>query len=467
MAILIVEDNPVSSKMMEAFLNTRGYHTYWAENGKAALAHLQARHRKIEIILLDIMMPEMDGFEFLKIKQDNSQWKNIPVIVCSAFSNMEMVSKAIAMGCKYYVVKPVNVSQLFQKIQKVTGLKPSVKSENTSNDEMDIYLYKDIVLTFSAMVRKKITQLHDFLQYGFNEKKDIDFSDISEASCCFGAKWLRPVLDQLSGIYDRVRWGELTSETKQQLKMQINILEKILPTDDLNHIPPSNTMHDFWNHVKNKNSDTQIDISVLQQGYQIENMFYMRIIFIEENMITYDPIVNINGDILCESAVYLTAEHIAYLLKLAQHEIIVEPFRVVNTNYIHEITINKDEEVTTAKVNKPEYEALLIDFDKALENVDGNADLLKELLMAFVDEIPNYLDKMTDCLAMRDAKKLELLAHKFKTNFHHFGAESLFHHIKEIEEYARMNDLSAARQQFIRLEQSVIQFKDIVCSSSG
>lgn len=465
MAILIVEDNAVSAKLIEAFLNHRGFNIYWAQNGKEALAHLQARHRKIECILLDIMMPEMDGFEFLELKQDNRHWKTIPVIICSAFSNMKMVAKAISMGCKYYVVKPVNVRQLFQKIQSVIGIQETINSEKESEGEdVDINVFKDIVLTFSDMVRMKIDFIQNALKFGVNENKELDLSDISEASACFGAKWLGPVLDRLTQIYEQIKWEKMTPQLKQQLKMQINTLEKVLPTSELNQHPSLSVLDNFWLRVKNKNLDMQNEIARMQKCFQPDCILYMRMNHLNEKMITYDPIVNIDGQVLCESGEYLTIKDVTHLLKLAPQEFIVEPFRVI---LISEETIKKDEEMDADLASRiSQNTEFFVDFDKALENVDGNADLLKELLSAFINEIPNYLDKMADCIALKNANRLAQISHKFKSNFYQFGAESIFNQIQNIENMARVNALSTAAQDFIRLEQSVNQFKTLVLETA-
>jgi PleD family two-component response regulator len=52
------------------------------------------------------MMPEMDGLEFLKKIIEHSEWKNIPIIMCSSLANVETVKKAVDVGCKHYIIKP-------------------------------------------------------------------------------------------------------------------------------------------------------------------------------------------------------------------------------------------------------------------------------------------------------------------------------------------------------------------------
>lgn len=332
MAVLIVEDNPISAKMMNAFLDKKGFNTILASNGKEAFAKLQAKHRKIELILLDIMMPEIDGFQFLRLKQDNVQWKMIPVIICSAFNNIEVVSKAIKMGCVDYVLKPIDFNQLFEKMQQALGkcYGPGNLQEN-SHQEDDIFIFRDIVLTFSDMARNKIIQMFDMLKAD-RHTKEIDFSDMSEASSSYNAKWMSNVLLQMSDIYHHIKWSEMTSELIQKLKMQMNILEKVLPAKDFNQIPQSHLMKDFWYSVRTKNSDMINEIVAFEKNYNTDSMMYIKIVFIDENMITYDPIVNVNGEILCQSGIYLKMEHIVKLLKIAQNEIIIEPFRVINNN---------------------------------------------------------------------------------------------------------------------------------------
>jgi PAS domain S-box-containing protein len=81
-SVLVVEDDPVSSNMMRAMLEKSGWTVVQAENGRVALDLMATLHP--ELILLDLMMPEMDGFEFTSRLQQNPEWRTIPIVVLTA-----------------------------------------------------------------------------------------------------------------------------------------------------------------------------------------------------------------------------------------------------------------------------------------------------------------------------------------------------------------------------------------------
>lgn len=118
MSILIVEDNVISSRMLEGMLKHHGLEPVVARNGVQALQALQDK-ADIQVILLDLMMPEMDGFQFLQERSANPQWKALPVIVMTALADNETVRRVLSMGCKQYVVKPVREDSLIPKLKEL------------------------------------------------------------------------------------------------------------------------------------------------------------------------------------------------------------------------------------------------------------------------------------------------------------------------------------------------------------
>jgi putative two-component system response regulator len=76
-------------------------------------------HKKADLILLDIEMPEMDGFEFMELLQDKPDFKDIPVIFVTSTATPEFVLKASKAGAKGYVVKPVDPDILLKKVEDI------------------------------------------------------------------------------------------------------------------------------------------------------------------------------------------------------------------------------------------------------------------------------------------------------------------------------------------------------------
>lgn len=104
--ILIVDDEPFNVDTLEQELDDLGYATISATNGRQALAQVAAEAP--DLILLDIMMPEMDGFQVLSQLKAEPAWRDIPVIVISAMTDLGSVVKGIKLGAEDYLAKPFN-----------------------------------------------------------------------------------------------------------------------------------------------------------------------------------------------------------------------------------------------------------------------------------------------------------------------------------------------------------------------
>lgn len=104
--ILIVDDEPFNVDYLQYEVTYLGYEAMSATNGRSALNLLNTLAP--DLILLDILMPEMDGFEFISHLKQHEQWRNIPVIIISALDDITNIVKGIEMGAEDYLSKPIN-----------------------------------------------------------------------------------------------------------------------------------------------------------------------------------------------------------------------------------------------------------------------------------------------------------------------------------------------------------------------
>lgn len=112
--ILIVDDSNTNRTVLHQMIKTLGYSTILADNGLSALS--KTKKQVPDLVLLDILMPGMDGYEVLnRIKKDSSQ-RNIPVIVISAIDDVKSVAQCIEKGAEDYLVKPFNPTLLKARI---------------------------------------------------------------------------------------------------------------------------------------------------------------------------------------------------------------------------------------------------------------------------------------------------------------------------------------------------------------
>jgi len=112
--ILVVDDTPANLKLLMDLLNTQGYKVRPAPDGKIALAAVAAR--KPDLILLDIKMPDMDGYEVCRRLKENKQTQEIPIIFISALTSLEDRIKGFAVGGVDFITKPFQREEVLARI---------------------------------------------------------------------------------------------------------------------------------------------------------------------------------------------------------------------------------------------------------------------------------------------------------------------------------------------------------------
>ncbi len=111
--ILIVDDDPKNLELFRDVLQVVGYTTIEATNGKQGID--LAKARQPGLILLDIQMPIMDGFEALRILKGDATTRNIPVIVLTSYAMKGDKERIFKAGCDEYIAKPVDIDELLKK----------------------------------------------------------------------------------------------------------------------------------------------------------------------------------------------------------------------------------------------------------------------------------------------------------------------------------------------------------------
>ena len=113
--ILIVDDEPFNVELLEEDLQDFGYDTVSASDGEEGLA--KVKEHSPDVVLLDIMMPKMNGFQVLEILSSDVVLKDIPVIIISALSDMDNIVKGIEMGAEDYLPKPYEEVMLKARVK--------------------------------------------------------------------------------------------------------------------------------------------------------------------------------------------------------------------------------------------------------------------------------------------------------------------------------------------------------------
>ncbi len=113
--ILIVEDHPMIAELVETRLRIEGMRPTKCLGGREAIQLLG--HSDVDLVILDIMMPEVDGYEVFKFIKNQPRTRNVPVIFLTAKSTQEDIEKGLALGAEYYITKPFSGADLVRKVK--------------------------------------------------------------------------------------------------------------------------------------------------------------------------------------------------------------------------------------------------------------------------------------------------------------------------------------------------------------
>jgi diguanylate cyclase len=133
-SILVVDDEPTNLDAIEILLSKSGYQLGYAANGYEALEHL-AEHQP-DAILLDVMMPGLDGIEVCRRIKNNPEWQHIPVIMVTALSAKEDLADCIEAGADDFISKPVNGIELRSRVRSMLRLEKQYKDIQNLNQKL-------------------------------------------------------------------------------------------------------------------------------------------------------------------------------------------------------------------------------------------------------------------------------------------------------------------------------------------
>jgi DNA-binding response OmpR family regulator len=113
--ILIADDNPANAELIEAHLDGAGYETRIAENGEETLA--AANDWRPDVILLDLMMPKLSGFEVCKRLRQDATHAKTAVLMITALDQVADIDRAVEAGTDDFITKPINKAELLLRLK--------------------------------------------------------------------------------------------------------------------------------------------------------------------------------------------------------------------------------------------------------------------------------------------------------------------------------------------------------------
>lgn len=155
-SILVVDDDAMNLRMAEFILNKNGYTVIKAESAKDAFDIL--KEKEVELTLLDIEMPEMNGFEMMEALQADENLKKIPVIFLTADRSAETEEKCFQVGAVDYIGKPFIPAIMVQRVKRSIELEQYRKSLETLVEEQlqrITQLQQDIIITMANLIESR------------------------------------------------------------------------------------------------------------------------------------------------------------------------------------------------------------------------------------------------------------------------------------------------------------------------
>ena len=230
MKILIAEDSLIGAMLLEILLQEHGYQPILARTGKEAIEYL-ATTPDIQLLISDIVMPEMDGVELLSKMKEHPDWQRIPVIMCTALADADTVRRAIALGCKHYVLKPIDEEALMRKVEKVLDYVTPVltdMSQTIAQLGLDVASYGELAEAFADQVINAIGGVEQQIEIGPPADLPLDLTEFAKGAAKVGAKRLQNTIEKLAAINEGL--GEEQRRTQYRVLLsELRSLHRALP----------------------------------------------------------------------------------------------------------------------------------------------------------------------------------------------------------------------------------------------
>lgn len=228
MSILIVDDNELVRMLIQAALAQWNYKAVAVGSGNDALRCLETCS-DIELVITDVVMPDMNGLELCRRLKASPLWQNIPVILCTALADTETVMQSAQMGCRYYIVKPIQLEPLRQKV--VQALENSVLPVLRKKEDIQL-LYRLQPQVYDTLAKALLSALRHNLSLLDKPEDDavaalslVDLAKLAEGASVLGAERL---VQRVYYLQEVLKQGPPKPEHSRMLKSELELLAAAL-----------------------------------------------------------------------------------------------------------------------------------------------------------------------------------------------------------------------------------------------
>jgi len=413
--VLVVDDNATNRHILEEMLASWEMRPMAVECGEAALAALEnsrANNNPFKLAIIDGMMPGMDGFELAERIREKPEWKRLTMILLSSAAMQDQHRRAMRAGFARSMSKPVKQSDLFNAITRLTGtVALDLHGTVTDFDEDALARPLKILMAEDGLVNQRVAK--DLLTQRGHEV------DIAENG--------RVALEMLeANDYDLVL---MDIHMPEMDGFEATAAIRLREEKTGEHIPiialTANAMK----------GDREKCLAGGMDGYLAKPIRARDLYRVVEQSGTT-----------------------AGLTEAEKKQALSASTATVNVQH---------EDQPAPKVVTASGEEPIIDPAVAMQHVEGNEDLIKEMVGIFFEESSDMLKKIEDGIASADAKLVERSAHTLKSSSAMFGAKRARAAAFELEKAGKAGELSRAPELFDRLNEEIEQLRRAVDKQWG
>ena len=212
--ILIADDNSNNLKFLSKVLSDNNYRVRVSSNGKQVLKSIAIQMP--DLILLDINMPEMDGFEACKIIRDDKKYNNLPIIFLTAKTDKESIVTGFEIGGQDYITKPFDINELLARVKT----------------HLEVKKQREILKNMNQILEEKVKERTALLNDAYQELQGLDVAKNNFLSML--SHEIRTPLNGIIGasyiLNDVLKENSEIAEFVEMLKVSVNRLEKFSTT---------------------------------------------------------------------------------------------------------------------------------------------------------------------------------------------------------------------------------------------
>lgn len=172
--ILCVDDEPVNLSLLEDAFVSRGYEVVLSANGREALEHVHTQ--KIDLVLLDVMIPEINGYDVCKKIKGDERCRNIPVVIITGLTSKEDRIKGIEAGAEDFITKPFDYGEIFSRIKMLLKMKNLNDSLNFAYSKIaDLTSFgENMLMSFDPLNFNFISKIDNIVDHIIRKTIDAD-----------------------------------------------------------------------------------------------------------------------------------------------------------------------------------------------------------------------------------------------------------------------------------------------------